>query len=1026
MAGAINNFGSAQFSNNCTKWSPGAKSESGEASRDLVIISPPSKDTPQSVLDFRIAVDNRMLEPDPQTGQLPFEVLVVKSDPKLADLPSAYIGNPRREPQAGKGQVIVPAFIPMDQADYDQGLNNFHAAIIKPNEEVVEKGAVQKAREEASAKALPAGMVGEVAPSGHGIPMPGIIKDKLGVESISYDAIQKGVRAAGELGATVADVDLAMSWGGWNGYLAAAAGPVMLLNGLETLKNVADHREFVHTQARAHGTSELPFTVTRDGKHASFPISTDIEALDQSFDSVRNTALGKVVQGGLVTAAGITSLMGNPVAPYLALGGLGVNSGVTLFNAKSTLSQLNAEEKDLKAQLAEGKHTVAQEKPIYKFRTEGGQLVTDRNGTPIRDIVGSRKVEVPIQARLDIIAEQKGKVALSLPQSLAMVASPAVSLLTTIPFMTVAQSVGGVSMGLMAAKEGFDAYKLHQKKAELEDLRDSGQTTIKQWRTQVDDTGSVTGSKEIEIPIDSQIKLLDNKIHAGTLKASAFGAGAGAMGAIGLGASVLSVTGALAVPAGVYAFQQISGIKDLRDEKKELLELQRGGATTFKKLELATDELGNISGVKEVDLPIADRLQDINKSMKIGKLKAASALTVAGAAVGVAVGAPLLYVAAGLAVVPALAAVVFMPKETGALFAKAGHFISESLGKVGHQIAQLWPFGKKEADDGLSPATRQLQSAHKQLAKIDEGSANQLLELAQRLPLCQDPAEREKLTASYDEALTSLTARDPDVAGQWQDAMQALQREGMEAAQKQSKEQAEKLAPQAEAFRQSFSASDKAGIEATLQGELAPVLHDGGIQSMAKHLGVSQDEVTDLARLMARAGLKGDTVELQVLQALAQSGDQQALKQIQLYSALQQAAQAHAQPGAVELQKAAAELAAKLPQLQAQSDALIQSITPQESAVVDDFLKNDPSLSRALTSLEQAGVLPKLDANEADMADAAKVWMRANVKQDPSEINLLSAKAQLGDAQAQKQVALAGAIEEVYRHILQEGPPTAQ
>lgn len=998
------------------------KPNNGEIAKDVLVLSTPDANTPHTILDARIAVDNKYLTPNPETGEVDVEILVVKKQKNLEDLKPAYIGEPTPEVPAPQGLNNVPTYFQVSDDDLKSGAyKDWQVSLVKPGETV----ASQKLVAPDESYLVGPGMEKVVAENGAGVNLGKIgigsakltnLTDKFGLTregTLAYSTVNNLVDGASDLGTMLTGLNLAMSPGaGVSAYAGAGLGMIAFRKGLQQLHSVAKTQKHLNDLATSQNLNEL--SVAIDPKSGKFSDKTmnpvfgaaidvaqprSLKDINVELDGIKREAVGTVVKGGLVAAAGMAALAGSPVAPFLAIGGLGSGSISGALTAKEKISSANTKIAELKKLQDEGKTTFTESVPVRSFMVQNGQYLTDKAGNRVTQVTGSRKVERPIKDALDELSAQKTQAVQGAVQSVSMIGGPLLSVLGGISFMTAGAAVGGVTMGAMAVADGATAYKLHKRKSELQDLAAQGQTTVKMTKPVYgDELQNVIGAREVDIPISEEIKLLDKQIDASSIQASIKGGLGLGIGAVTLaGLPWVAGIGGLAIPAGTYAYNQLSDVAQLKAEKNKMNELLAKGETTYTRPELVGDQFGSIAGVQEVTIPIAPYVAELEKAIGKGQFKATAAATAGLTATGVAaatlMGAPVALVAgaavATMLAVPTAAAFLFMPEQTSEAFGKAWDGIKSAGNWIAHQLKRLWPFGG-DGEAKASPAQSAITALHAKLAEVDQKSADRLQEVTQQLVTCTDKAQIEQLQSSYQEAFAAVVEKSPDLAKEWPAAVAGLQQEILATQEANAKSaRVEELKPKVEALHASISEDDSRGLNLEVKDNLVPLLGTPALAAVAKDLGLSGSETEDIARGLLLSQLKGDTSELELLKLQSDLGDQEAVKKQKFLGALQQA-------------------------LADQTSAqLVNNPEIQERQVVA-AIQQDPLLQGIIQSPGFGQLVGQLNLQQTEVESSLKTWGKALLIGDDSGLRALDAAAKT-DPKAAAQVELLKQVQMTYQ-----------
>jgi hypothetical protein len=1010
------------------------KPNNGEITKDVLVLSTPDANTPHTILDARIAVDNKYLTPNPETGEVDVEILVVKKQKNLEDLKPAYIGEPTPEVPAPQGLNNIPTYFQVSDEDLKSGVyKDWQVSLVKPGETVAPQNLVAP---DDSYLVTP-GMEKVVAENGAGVNLskigipafhvPGInfkgasltgLTDKVGLTregTLAYSTVNNLVDGASDLGTMLSGLNLAMSPGaGVSAYAGAGLGMIAFRKGLQQLHSVAKTQKHLNNLAASQNLSELSVAVdAKTGKFSDKAVNPVVGAaidaaqprslkdINIELDGIKREAVGTVVKGGLVAAAGMAALAGSPVAPFLAIGGLGSGSISGALTAKEKISAANAKIAELKKLQNEGKTTFTESVPVRSFMVQNGQYLTDKAGNRVTQVTGSRKVERPIKDALDELSTQKTQAVQGAVQSVSMIGGPLLSVLGGVSFMTAGAAVGGVTMGAMAVADGATAYKLHKRKSELQDLAAQGQTTVKMTKPVYgDELQNVIGAREVDIPISEEIKLLDKQIDASSIQASIKGGLGLGIGAVTLaGLPWVAGIGGLAIPAGTYAYNQLSDVAQLKAEKNKMNELLAKGETTYTRPELVGDQFGSITGVQEVAIPIAPYVAELEKAIGKGQFKATAAATAGLTATGVAaatlMGAPVALVAgaavATMLVVPTAAAFLFMPEQTSEAFSKAWDGIKSAGSWIADQLKRLWPFGGGEDNKAqASPAQSAITDLHAKLAEVDKDSADRLQQVTQQLVTCTDKTQIEQLQGSYQAAFAAVIEKSPELAKEWPAAVAGLQQEILATQEAQAKSnRVEELKPKVDELYASLSQDDSRGLNLEVKDNLLPLLSAPAMAAVAKDLGLGGKEAENVARSLLVSQLKGDNSELELMKLQADLGDTEASKKQKFLGALQQAL--------------ADQTAAQL----------VNNPEVQERQVVA-AIQQDPLLQGIIQSPGFGQFVSQLNLQPTEVESSLKTWGKALLLGDDSGLRSLDTAAK-SDPKAAAQVELLKQVQAAYQ-----------
>jgi hypothetical protein len=1020
----------------------------GEIAKDVLVLSTPDANTPHTILDARIAVDNKYLTPNPETGEVDVEILVVKKQKNLEDLKPAYIGEPTPEIPAPQGLNNIPTYFQVSDEDLKSEVyKDWQVSLVKPGETVAPQNLVAPSEE----YLVTPGMEKVVADNGAGFKLPGGIPainlpgihykgaklsnltDKFGITqegTLAYSTVNSLVDGASDLGTMLTGFNLAVSpAAGLSAYAGAGLGMIAFRKGLQQLNSVAKTQKHLNQLAASQNLTELSVAVDpKTGKFAEKTVNPyvgqaidaaqprSLKELNLELDATKREAIGTVVKGGLVAAAGMAALAGSPAAPFLAIGGLGSSSVSGALTAKDKVQAANAKIAELKQLQSEGKTTFTESVPVKSFMVQNGEYLTDKAGNRVTQVTGSRKVERPIKDALDELDAQKSQAVQGAVQSVSMIGGPLLSILGGVSFVAAGAAVGAVTMGTMAVTEGVSAYKLHKRKAELQDLVAQGQTTVKMSKPVYgDEVQNVIGAREVDIPIADEIKLLDSKINATTIQASIKGGLGLGIGAVTLaGLPWVAGIGGLAIPAGTFAYNQLSDVAQLKTEKNKMNELLEKGETTFKRQELVGDQFGSITGVQEIEVPIAPYVAELEKAIGKGQFKATAAattaVTAAGVATAAAIGAPIALVAgaavATMLAVPTAAAFLFMPDQTSEALHKAWDGIKSAGSWIAGQLKRLWPFGGEDGASNASPAQKALTDLHAKLAKVDQKSADRLQEITKQLVTCTDSKQIEELSAAYKDAMAPVAEKSPELASQWLGTVTGLQQEILAKQEAQvTAQKVEALQPKVDSLYASLSQDDSRGLNLEAKEQLEPLINSPALAAVAKDLGIDQEQALQVGRSLLVSQLKGDSSELEQIKLKADLGEPEASKKQKFLGALQQAL---ADQTAVQL--------ASNPEI-------------QERQVVA-AIQQDPVLQSIIQSPGFGQLVDQLNLQQSEVESSLKTWGKALVVGDDSELKLLDAASKT-DPKAAAQVQLLQQVQAAYQAQLaqaqnvQAGPTQA-
>lgn len=999
--------------------------DSHEIHKDVIILQKPAENEAYTDILTTIRVANKDLTPDPNTSEVPVEFVAVRKTPNLADVKPSYIGEPVPMTAAPEGQVNIPTYMQADKADVDSGeFQKWQIGVIKPGEVVAPADLVAPDK----SALLDEFTVRDSAPTdslAFNLPLPTLKNWKPGIAKvpITRDQVLGMVDGTMEFAPLIASATIATGTGaGFGAYTGAVTGLVTAYKGLQSWVQVGRSQSRVDGTARKQNAVDLPMAIDpKTGKVIETKISKSVRDLDVDLKVGARDAVGKILKGGVLAAAGATALTGSALAPWLAVGSIVVGTGFDGVSTKDKLALNKTKTEELRALQNEGKTTYLEEVPVKGYVYQDDKVVVDDNGNPFTQVISSKKVEMPIKDRLDQLEAERTQLQLSPLQSLGMVAAPAVSVLTGASMMAAGAVVGPFMTTTMAVADGRMAYKLMKRRDELQSLKDAGQTTIKmQVPVYGDDSinnklagrgaglvqqrGNITGSREIEVPIDGQLKEINKQIAGATTQGSIkLGLGAG-MAAVTLGGLPwVAGLGAIALPAGTIAYNTLRDLQPLKEQRDHLRELQAKGETTFKQPVPVGDKYGNLAGFQDVEVPIADQLKALDTTIGKGHWKATAAATTGLTALGVSAaaiaGAPVaaigLGAAAALVAVPAAAAFVFMPEQTSQFFSNAWDGIKSFGHRVADAIRSLWPFGEKE-ETNLSPAQQQLNELHGEFKAVDKKAAKQLQEVTRELVTCKDENRRTELQAQYSETLAVFQEKSPELAAKWPAAVGNLQQEVVAQQQAElAKEQIAALEPKVEALRNSVSEQDRVGLELESQRQLLPLIQSPALKGVADSLGMSQEDALQIGQSLLLQGLKGDSSELELLKFKAAAGDEDAIKKQQFLGALTQAVAEAAKP------------------------------VPLTDDQVRIAVGQDPVLQGILGSPDCDKFVQGLQLTKEDVDSSLQAWATLQLRKDPSGLQALEEAAQ-SDPKSKAKLEFLGAFVNTYNQAIAAQQQMAQ
>jgi hypothetical protein len=444
MAGALPPTGAMQQSSAPNQTRPVATPVPAQASQQDVFepgfaSAGSSAESAKVPFDLRLMIDPKLLIPD-ASGHAPIESLVatfVKASEAGPDAPQVL--SAEAEKPAPDGRVNVPTVIAVKKDLIDSGaIRAYHSDVVGPGEQIISDSDLKAKLAAARKKALPTGFTPTVATS-----LPGQLIEE-GSSLGSRISTTAGVFSAMRIAGTFGYLPLPLAGG-----LALGAGLVQTLSGdgwLSQEASIANSKHLLDTTREVDGKTSYAATVGPGGKLLPSFNETSIDRLKGDLDAQSTAIKGSMVGSGLMVAAGATALLGGVAAsPFLATASLIVPTLTGLWSCSHQLSDLNADEKDLKARLANKETATSKNQPIY-----------DASGRA----VALQQVDVPIADQLAEIQKSKKKIALTMTAeavfggTMAAVALGAPALLATAAL--------AVPIGLAAAlfpKEAWDIVK---------------------------------------------------------------------------------------------------------------------------------------------------------------------------------------------------------------------------------------------------------------------------------------------------------------------------------------------------------------------------------------------------------------------------------------------------------------------------------------------------------------------------------------------------------------------------------------
>ena len=253
------------------------------------------------------------------------------------------------------------------------------------------------------------------------------------------------------------------------------------------------------------------------------------------------------------------------------------------------------------------------------------------------------------------------------------------------PFLAGAGMI--IGSGGMVVNSLAELKSLSKEKAELQALLDKGEThVLKTIETVAPQLGRPVAIGEQQVPIEERLKVITKEQRKHRLLATALGGGIGSIAmTVGAGASALSVAPLFMAPAGALAAgQSIVKLKELSQEKKELVKLHEAGETLTPRQTQRQD-----GSWTEEKIPISTLLQDIEKKQKTQKA-ILTAVGGAGMMFGLTLGAGLSFAAAApFLLIPAAIGAALFPDKVKAFAQKVAGFITGKFGQAARSRKEL-------------------------------------------------------------------------------------------------------------------------------------------------------------------------------------------------------------------------------------------------------------------------------------------------------------------------------------------------
>jgi hypothetical protein len=276
-----------------------------------------------------------------------------------------------------------------------------------------------------------------------------------------------------------------------------------------------------------------------------------------------------------------------------------------------------------------------------------------------------------------------------------------------------------IGSGGMVLNSLSELKTLSKEKAELEAALAKGEThVLKTIEKVLPEAGRPIAVGEHEVPISERLKTVTKEQRKHRLLATAMTGGIGSIaGTVAAGASALAIAPLALAPAGVLAgAQSVARLRELSQEKKELTELHKSGATMVpRQVERQDGSWG------EEKVPISTLLKDIEKKQKTNKLiltAAASGGAMLGMTVGLGLGAGL---AAGVLILPALVGAALFPDKVKEFAGKVAGLITGRFSEANRSRKELTEQATartEEAKAAINSEVKELFESNPELFKI--------------------------------------------------------------------------------------------------------------------------------------------------------------------------------------------------------------------------------------------------------------------------------------------------------------------
>lgn len=296
-----------------------------------------------------------------------------------------------------------------------------------------------------------------------------------------------------------------------------------------------------------------------------------------------------------------------------------------------------------------------------------------------------------------------------------------------------------IGSGGMVLNSLAELKSLSKEKAELEAAQAKGEThVLKTIEKVIPQAGRPVAVGEHQVPISERLKSITKEQRKHRLLATAMTGGIGSIAAtVAAGASALAIAPLAIAPAGVLAgAQSVAKLRELSQEKKELNELHKTGATMApRQLERPDGSWG------EEKVPISTLLKDIEKKQKTNKL-ILTAVASGGAMLGMTVGMGLgVGLAAGVLIIPALVGAALFPD-------KVKEFASKVAGLVTGRFSEA-NRSRKELTEQATAKTEEAKSAINEEVKGLFESNPELFKIPSKAELKNAKAEGAPVPIGY-------------------------------------------------------------------------------------------------------------------------------------------------------------------------------------------------------------------------------------------------------------------------------------